>query len=94
MTAAPPRPVIEAGGGSDESMTASCHAPWTQNPDANDGNRCSADTQSGWLNDGNRSAESVRAHRVQSFDPECVAIDGWHARTTDVCITAIARPTR
>jgi len=42
MTAAPPRLVIEAGGGSDESITAPCHAPWSQIADANDCNRCKA----------------------------------------------------
>ena len=41
-SAAPPRPVIEAGGWSDESMTASCHASWTKNPDADVGKRCMA----------------------------------------------------
>ncbi len=42
ITATPPRPVIEAGGRSDESMTVSYHVPWTQIRDANDGNRCKA----------------------------------------------------
>lgn len=35
----------------------------------------------------NGSTAPVRDYRMQSFDSECVAIVGWHSRTTAAAIT-------